>query len=114
MGIFFVALLITRTADEPTAKITSTLRRTNLGRILAEPIVTPRRISLLNNDVLSLNPAEFAQALPEYLWGLPGPTFGRNGTEFADPEDPPRRLRRGGERRQEREEQVQQQCVSAS
>jgi hypothetical protein len=70
------------------------------GREVGQPVEPSLRISIFDDNILTLNPPKLAQPLPERLpdiWG----GGGRAAREITDSGDLARQLRLGGERRDE-------------
>lgn len=65
IGIVVVACFAAMAAVSTAARMTSTLRRTSSIARGRESIEVPLRPSILDQDVLTLNPTELAEPLPE-------------------------------------------------
>ena len=67
MGMVVVALLAANAGGVPVTTIRSTLRRTKLRRKLRQALTLLLGKSVLDGDILSLDPSKLAQLLPERL-----------------------------------------------
>ena len=103
MGIVVVAFLAASGCGRRRRDDDVDLQPDQLGREVGQPVEPTLRESILDDDVLALDPPELTQPFPERLAGT-AVTGGRAGREEADPIDLPRRLRLGGERRGEEAE----------
>ena len=65
MGIVSVAFLAAVTPCVPNDAMRSTLSRTRSGRQVGQPVDPTLRISIVDDNILALNPPELAQPLPE-------------------------------------------------